>query len=71
MMTDGLVDVWIMNNPLVKDDTWFQVGSEKRARLDYFRTSSNVPNITVGVGMEPIDNLSDHGATWIVLGQTK
>ena len=47
------------------------MGSEKRARLYYFPTSSNVPYIMVGVGMEPADNLSDHGAAWIELGQTE
>ena len=40
-------------------------------RLDYFLTSPNVPDITVGVGIEPPDNLSDHAATWIELGQAE
>ena len=44
IITDGLVDVWRMNNPLIKDYTWFQVGSEKRARLEYFLTFSIVPD---------------------------
>ena len=69
MVSDGLVDVWRLNNPILKNFTWFQVGSGKRARLDYFLTSPNVTDITLGVGMEPADNLSDHGATWIELGQ--
>ena len=43
LVSDGLVDVWRMNNPLIKDFTWFQIGSEKRARLDQFLTSRNVP----------------------------
>ena len=71
MVSDGLVDVWRLNNLLQKDFTWFQGGSEKRARLDSFLASSNVPDITVGVGIELAHNLSDHGATWIELGQTK
>ena len=66
-----ITDVWRMNNPLVKDYTWFKVGSEKRKRLYYFLTSSNVPDNIVGVGMEPADNMSDHGVTWIELGQTE
>ena len=56
MVSDGLVDVWRLNNLLQKNITWFQGGSEKRARLDYFLTSSNVPDITVGVEMEHADN---------------
>ena len=51
MMTDGLMDVWRLNSPLQKDYSWFQGGSERRARLDYFLTSFNVPDITVGVGI--------------------
>ena len=71
MMTDGLVDVWMLSNPLQKDYTWFQGGSEKRARLEYFLTSPNVPDIIVGVGIEPTDNLSDHGATWMSLARQR
>ena len=71
MVMDGQVDVWRLNNPLQKDYTWFLGGSEKRVRLEYFLTSPNVPDITVGVGKEPTDNLYDHGATWIVLGQAE
>ena len=71
MATYGLADVWRLNNPLQKDYTWFQGGSEKRARLDYFLVSPNVLDITVGVEIEPADNLSDHGAMWIELGQTE
>ena len=71
IVSDRLVDMWRLNNLLVKDYTWFQVGSEKRVRLDYFLTSPNVLDITKGVGMEPADNLSDHGTTWIELGQTE
>ena len=66
-MTDMLVDVWRLNNKLQQDFTWFQGGSEKRVRLDYFLTSFNVPDITVRVGIEPADNLSDHGTPWIEL----
>ena len=64
MVSAGLVDVWRWNNPLQKNFTWFQGSSEKSTRLDYFLASSNVPDTTVGVGIEPADNLSDHGATW-------
>ena len=60
-----------MNKLLQKDYTCFQGGSEKRARLDYFLTSPNVSDITVGVGIEPADNLSDRGTTLIELGQAE
>ena len=51
MMTDGLIDIWRMNNLLQKGYTWFQGGSEKIARLDYFLVSPNVSEVTVGVGI--------------------
>ena len=68
MVTDGLMDIWRLNNPLQKNYTWFQGSSEKKARLDYFLKSSNVADITVGICIEPYDILSDHGSTWIELG---
>ena len=71
MVTDGLVDVCRWINPQQKDYTWFQGGSEKRARLDYTLTSPNALDIIIGVGIEPADNLSDHGATWIEIGQAE
>ena len=52
-----------------KGYTWYQGGSEKRARLDYFLTSTNLTEHVIGVGMEPADNLSDHGPTWLELGK--
>ena len=69
MESHGLVDVWRKNNPQTKGYTWYQVGSEKRARLDYFLTSTNLDEHVIGVGMEPRDNLSDHGPTWVELGK--
>ena len=41
----------------------YQVGSEKRARLDIFLTSTNLSELITGVGMDPADNLSDHDDT--------
>ena len=38
MVNDRLRDIWRLNNMLLKNYTWFQGGSEKRARLDYFLT---------------------------------
>ena len=70
MATNGLIDVWRLNNPLKKSYTWFQGGSETQARLDYFLVSPSVSDVTVGSGIEPADNLSDHGTAWIELGQT-
>ena len=58
-----------VEQPTIKEFHLVSGDSEKRARLDYFLTYPNVPDITVGVGMEPADNLSDHGATWIELCQ--
>ena len=63
------MDVLRKNNPQTKCYTWYQVGSEKRARLDYFLTSTNQAEHVIGVGMEPADNLSDHGQTWLELGK--
>ena len=70
MDSHGLVDVWRKNNPLTKGNTWYQVGSERRARLDYFLTSTNLWELIIEVGMELADNLSDHGSTWLELGKT-
>ena len=39
--------------------------------MDYFLVSPNVSDVTVGTGIEPADNLSDHGTAWIELGQTE
>ena len=57
------------NNPQTKGYTWYQVGSERRARFDYFLTSTNLSELIIGVRMEPADKLSDHGSTWLELGK--
>ena len=70
MSFNGLVDVWRKNNPQTKSYIWYQVGYEKRARLDFFLTSTNLAELITGAGMEPADNLSDHGSNWIELGKS-
>ena len=37
--------------------------------MDYFLVSPCVLDVTVGTGIEPADNLSDHGTACIELGQ--
>ena len=65
MSSDKFVDVWRKNYPLTKSITWFQVGSEKIVMLYYFPISSKLSELIIGAGMEPSDNLSDHGY-WIL-----
>ena len=68
MQTDGLVDVWRRDNTFEKGFTWFQGGSEKRVRLDDFLVSPNLSESIILTGLEPADNLSDHGSTCSDIG---
>ena len=56
MESHRLGDMWRKNNPQTKSYSWYQGGTEKRARLDYFLTSTNLTEHVIGVGMEPADN---------------